>query len=104
MDILINTVALDSEGTLGGLVEIRKPKELGSHLQQTLENVKLCASDPLCSDHEPSTDTSGLTIQSACCHSCQSVPETSYEFGTRYFDRSVLVEILVARDTSYFGG
>ncbi len=101
--ILIYTAAPDSEGTLGGLVEIGKPKELGSHLQQALENVKLCASDPLCSDHEPDADTSGLTIQGACCHACQFVPETSCEFGNRYLDRSVLVETLAERGTSFFG-
>ncbi len=101
--ILINTAAPDSEGTLGGLVEIGKPKELGSHLQQALENVKLCASDPLCSDHEPDADTSGLTIQGACCHACQFVPETSCEFGNRYLDRSVLLETLAERGVSLFG-
>jgi hypothetical protein len=98
--ILIYTAAPDSEGTLGGLVELGDQLTLGRHLQQALENMRLCASDPLCSDHRP--DTLGRGIQGACCHACQYAPETSCEHGNRYLDRSVLVNTFSARDTAFF--
>lgn len=98
--ILLYTAAPDSEGTLGGLVELGEPLTLGRHLQQALENMRLCASDPLCSEHRP--DTMGRGIQGACCHACQFAPETSCERGNRYLDRSVLVNTFSASGTAFF--
>ena len=98
--ILLYTAAADSEGTLGGLVELGNPITLGRHLEQALESMRLCASDPLCSEHRP--DTLGRTIQGACCHACQFAPETSCERGNRYLDRSVLVNTFSSRGTAFF--
>jgi len=98
--ILLYTAAPDSEGTLGGLVELGDPLTLGRHLQQALESMRLCGSDPLCAEHRP--DTLGRTIQGACCHACQFAPETSCERGNRYLDRSVLVNTFSARGTAFF--
>jgi PLD-like domain/Domain of unknown function (DUF1998) len=82
--ILLYTAAPDSEGTLGGLVELGTPPTLGRHLQQAFESMRICASDPLCSEHRP--DVHGRGIQGACCHACQFSPETSCERGNRYYD------------------
>ncbi|WP_026604313.1 DUF1998 domain-containing protein [Methylomonas sp. 11b] len=98
--ILLYTAAPDSEGTLGGLVELGDPLTLGRHLQQALESMRLCASDPLCSEHRP--DTLGRGIHGACCHACQFTAETSCERGNRYLDRSVLVDTFSARGTAFF--
>lgn len=98
--ILLYTAAPDSEGTLGGLVELGDPLTLGRHMQQALESMRLCASDPLCSEHRP--DGLGRGIQGACCHACQFAPETSCERGNRYLDRSVLVNTFSARGTAFF--
>ena len=98
--ILLYTAAPDSEGTLGGLVELGDPNILGRHLQQALESMRLCASDPLCAEHRP--DAIGRTIHGACCHACQFVPETSCERGNRYLDRSVLVNTFAASGTAFF--
>jgi hypothetical protein len=98
--ILLYTAAPDSEGTLGGLVELGDPVTLGRHLQQALESMRLCASDPLCSEHRP--DTTGRGIHGACCHACQFSPETSCERGNRYLDRSVLVETFSRSKTCFF--
>jgi MrfA Zn-binding domain len=98
--ILLYTAAPDSEGTLGGLVEIGVPQTLGRHLQQALESMRICASDPLCSEHRP--DIQGRGIQGACCHACQFSPETSCERGNRYLDRSVLVNTFSTRGTNFF--
>jgi hypothetical protein len=99
--ILLYTAAPDSEGTLGGLVELGEPLTLGRHLQQAFESLRLCASDPLCSEHRP--DNTGRGIHGACCHACQFAPETSCERGNRYLDRAVLVETFSALNTSFFG-
>jgi hypothetical protein len=98
--ILLYTAAPDSEGTLGGLVELGDPLTLGRHLKQALESVRLCASDPLCAEHRP--DTTGRSIHGACCHACQFAPETSCERGNRYLDRAVLVETFSSLSTFLF--
>lgn len=98
--ILLYTAAPDSEGTLGGLVELGDPLTLGRHMEQALEAMRLCASDPLCAEHRP--DALGRGIQGACCHACQFAPETSCERGNRYLDRSVLVNTFSARGTAFF--
>lgn len=98
--ILLYTAAPDSEGTLGGLVELGDPLTLGRHLQQALEGMRLCASDPLCSDHRP--DTLGRGIQGACCHACQFAPETSCERGNRYLDRTALVNTFSTSGVAFF--
>ena len=90
--LLIYTAAPDSEGTLGGLVNQGKPEILGEHLRKALTDAALCASDPLCAEHPPSTD--GITLHAAACHACMFAPETSCEQGNRYLDRSVLVPTL----------
>jgi hypothetical protein len=98
--ILLYTAAPDSEGTLGGLVELGEPASLGRHLKQAFESVRICASDPLCSEHPPSTD--GRGIHAACCHACLFAPETSCERGNRYLDRSVLVDTFTDKGTAFF--
>lgn len=98
--ILLYTAAPDSEGTLGGLVNLGEPLTLGRHVGQALESMRLCASDPLCSEHRP--DMLGRAIQGACCHACLFAPETSCERGNRYLDRSVLVNTFSARGTAFF--
>jgi hypothetical protein len=98
--ILLYTAAPDSEGTLGGLVELGAPLTLGRHMQQALDSMRLCASDPLCSERRP--EPNGRGIQGACCHACQFAPETSCERGNRYLDRSVLVDTFTAHGTAFF--
>jgi hypothetical protein len=87
--VLIYTAAPDSEGTLGGLVSLGKPETLERHLDQALDNVRLCASDPLCAEHHPYRD--GTTLHAASCHACLFAPETSCERGNKYLDRAMLV-------------
>ena len=89
--ILIYTAAADSDGTLGGLVELGKPENLRRLLDQALTRAHICSSDPLCSEHEPEKDRS---LHVAACHACTFVSETSCEKGNRYLDRSLLVSTL----------
>jgi hypothetical protein len=98
--ILLYTAAPDSEGTLGGLVALGAPTTLGRHLDQALETMRLCASDPLCAEHHPIKD--GLTLHGAACHACLFLPETSCERGNKYLDRSVLVSTVETGNLAFF--
>ncbi len=97
--ILIYTAAADSDGTLGGLVELGKPENLGRLIEQALNRAVVCSSDPLCSEHNPSEDRS---LHAASCHACTFVAETSCERGNRYLDRALLVETFECNDAAFF--
>jgi hypothetical protein len=98
--VLLYTAAPDSEGTLGGLVSLGEPAELRRHLLAALRAAQLCASDPLCAEHEPSRR--GITLHAAACHACLFAPETSCESGNRYLDRSVLTRTVEREDLAFF--
>jgi hypothetical protein len=98
--ILIYTAASDSEGTLGGLVQLGQPITLGRQIQHALESMRICASDPLCAEHTPIGD--GRSVHGACCHACLFAPETSCERGNRFLDRTALVATFAARATEFF--
>ncbi len=98
--VLIYTAAPDSEGTLGGLVSFGQPDTLERHLDQALDSMRLCASDPLCAEHHPYRD--GTTLHSASCHACLFAPETSCERGNKYLDRAVLVSTVERSDLAFF--
>ena len=97
--LLVYTAAADSDGTLGGLVELGKPENLGLLLSQALDRARVCASDPLCSEHDPSKDQS---VHGAACHACSLVSETSCERGNRYLDRALIVPTLEATGAAFF--
>lgn len=97
--VLIYTSAPDSEGTLGGLCALGTPEKLERHLDQALETAKLCASDPLCSEHRPVNDG---TLHAAACHACSFLPETSCERGNKYLDRAVLVKTVEETQFAFF--
>ena len=97
--VLIYTAAPDSEGTLGGLCALGDPKKLGRHIDQALDTVRLCASDPLCAEHRAINDGS---LHAAACHACSFLPETSCERGNKYLDRAVLVKTVEETKFAFF--
>ena len=97
--VLLYTAAADSDGTLGGLVELGKPESLGRIITQALSRAEICASDPLCSEHDPSKDRS---LHLASCHACTLVAETSCERGNRYLDRALLIKTFENSDSAFF--
>ncbi len=99
--ILVYTAAADSDGTLGGLVDLGKPENLERLLKQALNRSKICSSDPLCAEHDPEKDRS---LHAAACHACSLVAETSCERGNRYLDRSLLVPTLERINAAFFNG
>jgi len=98
--ILIYTAAPDSEGTLGGLVTLGETANLEQHLDQALEGLEICSSDPLCAETQP--EQAFLSLHGAACHNCLYLPETSCERGNRYLDRSVLVPTMERGDFAFF--
>lgn len=96
---LIYTAAADSDGTLGGLVELGKPENLERLLDQALARAQICSSDPLCSEHDPGKDS---TLHAAACHACAFASETSCEFQNRYLDRAYLIPTLDFSGAAFF--
>jgi len=97
--ILIYTAAADSDGTLGGLVELGKPDKLERIMSLALKRASICSSDPLCSEHDPGKDRS---LHAAACHACVFVSETSCEKGNRYLDRTLLVSTFDNSEAAFF--
>jgi len=98
--ILIYTATSDSDGSLGGLVEMGSPENLGPVFRRALEGVRLCANDPLCADRLP-TGT-GSDLNGAACHACLLLSETACESSNHYLDRGVLVDTVANAETSFF--
>ena len=104
--ILIYTAAPDAEGTLGGLVALGEPEVLGYHLRSALEEMRLCASDPICAEHRPGDGIASEQmpeLHGSACHACGFAPETSCERGNKFLDRGVLVETFDAPVPAFFG-
>jgi hypothetical protein len=97
--VLLYTAAADSDGTLGGLVELGKAETLGRLIKQALLRASVCSSDPLCSEHDPGEDRS---LHAASCHACGFVAETSCERGNRYLDRTFLIKTFDCQEAAFF--
>ena len=91
--VLIYTAAPDAEGTLGGLIALGNPAQLGRIAREALARAELCSTDPFCSEHEPNVDE-GTAGHGAACHSCLFLPETSCERSNSFLDRASLVDTL----------
>lgn len=97
--ILLYTASADSEGSLGGLVDLGTKERFPGLINSALENAKRCSSDPLCADHQPDVHA---TINGAACHACVLAPETSCEAFNRFLDRNFLVPTMAYNDMAYF--
>ena len=97
--VLLYTASPDSEGSLGGLIDLGTPERLGDLLQSALRDVTRCSSDPLCASHEPHRHRS---TNGAACHACVLVPETSCEAYNSWLDRSLLVPTVARQDLAFF--
>ena len=99
--VLLYTASPDSEGSLGGLVDLGRPNRLPALLANALASTVRCSSDPLCADHDPDAHAS---INAAACHACILVSETSCEVFNRFLDRNVLVQTMANKSIAYFDG
>ncbi len=99
--ILIYTASPDSEGTLGGLVSLGRPKQFEAILRSAIGRAKLCSSDPICAFREPEKESK---IYGSACHSCSFISETSCEKGNLFLDRAMVVETLQDLGCGLFEG
>jgi hypothetical protein len=96
--ILIYTATSDSDGSLGGLVEMGGPEDLGPLIARALDDALLCAGDPFCASQEPAG--SGQ-LNGAACHSCVLISETACEAANRHLDRAAVVATLRDSGTAF---
>jgi hypothetical protein len=87
--ILIYTASAGEQGTLGGLVDV--VRRLPAIVNAALERARLCSSDPVCADHDPSTADEDRCLHGAACHGCLLVAETSCEARNLHLDRALVV-------------
>lgn len=97
--ILIYTAAGDSEGTMGGLVNMGQPGHLDDAIAKALEGARWCSSDPVCIE---SLGQGPDSCNLAACHSCALLPETSCEEQNRLLDRGMVVGTIQNPDIGYF--
>jgi hypothetical protein len=98
--ILLHTGTPDSEGTLGGLVQVGRKIE--RHLRNALELGRLCSNDPVCAQHNPQDTHEERYLMGAACHGCVLIAETSCERFNQYLDRSLVVPNVATSGTEFF--
>lgn len=96
--LLITTTASDSEGTLGGLVDLSRPERLEALVHEAIRRGDRCSSDPVCSHRRPRGKEDFL--HGAACHFCLFVSETSCERTNRFLDRRMLLGLLVDKNVA----
>lgn len=99
MGVLIYTASSDSEGSLGGLIELTDHKKMGVIFKNALSKTEHCSSDPLCVDGDIKYNSS---INGVACHTCMYVSETSCELNNQLLDRRMLSPLLGFEELAYF--
>ncbi len=89
--LLIATTASDSDGTLGGLVQLSEPKRLAGVVSDALYRARRCSSDPVCASRTPKDPEDFL--HGAACHCCAMASETSCERANRFLDRRFVINL-----------
>jgi hypothetical protein len=97
---LIYTASPDSQGSLGGLVEMGKPENFERLMTNALRDSTICGSDPLCADRAPSA--TGTQLNGAACHACLLESETSCEVGNNYLERALIAGTIRTNESAFF--
>ncbi len=98
--VLLFTGTSDSEGTLGGLVEVGR--RIQEHIRKALEMGELCSNDPVCAEHQPESMHERRFLQGAACHGCLLIAETSCEQRNDFLDRALVVPTLENLGVEFF--
>lgn len=99
--VLIYTASNDENGTLGGLVKQGTPTKFFRSLEKAIEDSRWCGYDPVCIENKHQGRDS---LNSAACHACSLISETSCEFQNSYLDRKVLIGSLDNPSLGFFTG
>lgn len=97
---LIYTAAGDSDGSLGGLIQLGRPERLGPTLLRALSRASWCSADPICS--EQLGGHGSRLVNHAACHACILLPETSCETINQGLDRAMIVGTPDNRQHGFF--
>ena len=100
--VLISTTAPDSEGTLGGLVELSEPATIEGLMVSALQRASRCSSDPICAQRLPEPPEDFL--HGAACHFCTFASETSCERANRFLDRRFVIDLPGSEGLGLFQG
>lgn len=87
--VLLYTGTADSEGTLGGLIQVGR--RIHEHIHTALELGGLCSNDPVCAQHAPHSTHEHRFLHGAACHGCLLIAETSCEQQNDFLDRALVV-------------
>ncbi|HEY7326590.1 MAG TPA: DUF1998 domain-containing protein [Gemmataceae bacterium] len=98
--VLLYTGTSDSEGTLGGLVEVGR--RIHEHMHKALDMGELCSNDPVCAEHQPENRHERRFLQGAACHGCLLIAETSCEQHNDFLDRALVVPTLENLGVEFF--
>ncbi|WP_091039562.1 DUF1998 domain-containing protein [Glycomyces harbinensis] len=98
--LVVLTTASDSDGTLGGLVQLSEPNRLRKIIEHGLYRAKRCSSDPLCASRTPKPPEDFL--HGAACHCCVMASETSCERANRFLDRRFLIPLPGHEQLAFF--
>jgi hypothetical protein len=98
--ILLHTGTPDSEGTLGGLVQVTRRIE--QHLLHAIELGRLCSNDPVCAQHAPDQVLEERFLHGAACHGCSLIAEPSCERHNELLDRALVVPTVDVDDCAFF--
>jgi len=98
--VLLYTGSTDSEGTLGGLIEVGR--RIHQHVRASLELGELCSNDPVCAQHAPENAHERRFLHGAACHGCVLIAETSCEQHNDYLDRALVIPTLENRGIEFF--
>ena len=99
--VLIYAASSDENGTLGGLVKQGTPSNFFNTLENAINNATWCGNDPVCID---SSNQGRDSLNSAACHACSLISETSCEFQNVYLDRKMLIGTLENEKIGFFTG
>jgi hypothetical protein len=99
--VLIYTAAGDSEGTMGGLVRMARPENLGPVFEAAIDRARWCSTDPVCMEvGELGQGPESCNL--AACHGCALLPETSCEEFNRFLDRGLVIGTFDEPDLGFF--
>ena len=98
--ILIYTASGDSEGTLGGLVQLGYPERMIQIFQRAISRASWCSADPVCSEQTGGNGTRRANL--AACHACLLLPETACETINHGLDRAMVVGLPEERNRGFF--
>lgn len=88
--ILIYTAAADTDGTMGGLVELARPDSMKTIFEKAVESAQWCSNDPVCMElGKAGQGIFGTNL--AACHNCCLLPETACQHFNQGLDRATLV-------------